>query len=77
LKIAYVVIGILIFFLLSGFVVRMLARRAGIMAAVRGLSPNSLDSIEPRGCLTIQKLNKKKLIEIFIIKNKHPIPENI
>ena len=48
MKIVYVVVGILVFFLLPRLVVVSLARIAGMMAAVRKAPPSALDSLEPR-----------------------------
>ena len=48
MKILYVVLGILAFFLLPPLIVVSLARIAGMMAALRGSSPDVLNSLEPR-----------------------------
>lgn len=48
MKIIYVVLGILVFFLLPRLIIVSLARIAGMMAAVRKAPPSVLDSLEPR-----------------------------
>jgi hypothetical protein len=48
MKIVYVILGILVFFSLPRFIAVSLARIAGMMAAVRMVSSEVLDSLEPR-----------------------------
>jgi hypothetical protein len=48
MKIVYVILGILVIFSLLRFIAVSLARIAGMMAAVRMVSSEVLDSLEPR-----------------------------
>lgn len=48
MKVAFLVSGVLVLFLLPPFVLFSLARIAGLIAALSDVHPSVLDSIEPR-----------------------------